>query len=112
MTEYQRINAAVLGAIAAAKQMKLIPYDTGNLSESIKVEREGNTFAIYVNVGNEDTRRGHAEGEAPYMKYTNEPWSNFAPPLRGKENPNEGWWERYADFVAHKIAELLGGTLK
>ena len=109
MTEYERIKSAVLDAVSDLKEHA--PYDTGNLKASVKVERLANTFVIYVDIGNEDTRAKRAKGEAPYMKYTNEPWSTFNPPLYGRQNPNEGWWDRSAERFAFIVAEKLKGVL-
>lgn len=98
MTETERVRRAFLNAVAAAK--KESPYDTGNLRLKGVKSVAGSEMKIYV-----DTTI------APYMKYTNEPWSNFGPPLRGKENPNEGWWEKAAEEVAYSMAKDLKGKL-
>lgn len=101
MTEAERIQRAFLRAVARAKNAS--PYRTGNLrifGVSSRVA-SGRELDIYVN-----------EQKAPYMKYTNEPWSNFKPPLRGKQNPNEGWWGRAARAAAQCLARELGGTLQ
>ena len=98
MTEAERIRRAFLLAVAAAK--KTSPYDTGNLRLKGVKTISGREMKIYV-----DTN------VAPYMKYTNEPWSKFAPPLRGKSNPNEGWWGRAADAAARSLAKELKGKL-
>ncbi len=52
------------------------------------------------------------ENIAPYMKYTNESWSNFKPPLQGKQNPNEGWFERMAADLAEIVRRNLGGRIE
>lgn len=98
MTEAERIRRSFLRAVAVAR--KTSPYDTGNLRTKGVKQIIGGEMKIYV-----DTNI------APYMKYTNEPWSNFAPPLRGKENPNEGWWEKAAEEVAYSMAKDLKGKL-
>ena len=110
MTEYERIQKAVLAGVVALKSAA--PKDTGNLAQSIKTRMLPNKMLIYVDVGNGDARKGYARGEAPYMKYTNESWSNFKPPLRGKKNPNERWFDDAVKDVALAIASALGGTLK
>lgn len=75
--------------------ISLAPRDTGNLAfNSIKLEIIGDTCRIYVD-----------ENQAPYMKYTNEPWQ------RGT-NPNEGWFERAVKQVAELIAASTKGVLK
>lgn len=74
------------------------PVDTGNLKyNAIRFEwHSDDEFVIYVN-----------EDIAHYMKYTNESWDNFRPPLQGKKNPNEGWWERSAKNIASWISTCL-----
>lgn len=100
MTDAERVQGAFLRAVAEVKRES--PYRTGNLrifGVSSRVAN-GRELDIYVN-----------EEEAPYMKYTNEPWSKFKPPLRGKKNPNEGWWGRAARAAARSLARDLGGDL-
>lgn len=78
------------------------PIDTGNLRFNALQMNVRKTLArIYVD-----------EKIAPYMKYTNENWNNFRPPLYGKQNPNEGWWDRTAEDAVHLLATLLGGTVQ
>ena len=98
MTEAERIRRAFLRAVAEVR--RTAPRRTGNLRRFGVKQIEGKEMKIYV-----DTT------EAPYMKYTNEPWSNFGPPLRGKKNPNEGWWGRAAQVAAHSMARDLKGRL-
>lgn len=78
------------------------PKDTGNLAyNSIRISKTGrNSWVIYVD-----------ENIAPYMKYTNENWNNFRPPLQGKKNPNEKWWNKNADKFAQRLAKSLGGKI-
>ena len=45
------------------------------------------------------------------MKYTNEAWGYFAPPLQGRTNPNEGWWDRAVAEVMDYIARELRGVI-
>ena len=96
--EAERIRRAFLRAVAEAR--KASPYDTGNLRTKGVKQVVGKEMKIYV-----DTKI------APYMKYTNEPWSKFKPPLRGKQNPNEGWWGRAAEAAARSLAKDLKGKL-
>lgn len=72
------------------------PVDTGNLRDyGVKLEiRDDFTARLYID-----------EEEAPYMKYTNEPWKH------GK-NPNEGWFDRAAQHIAQLIAERLKGDIR
>lgn len=48
-----------------------------------------------------------ADGIAPYMPYTNEPW--LSPRWNGKQNPNEGWWNDSIEFIVQYIGKRLGG---
>ena len=101
MTYADNIQRAILRAVAEAK--KKSPYDTGNLrNQGVKyVVHSQGELRIYID-----------ENEAPYMKYTNEPWDRFAPPLRGKKNPNQGWWGKAAEAVARSLARDLGGEIQ
>ena len=79
------------------------PIDTGNLSKNaIRYEfLDENTCKIYVD-----------ETIAPYMKYTNESWDNFRPPLYGKQNPNEKWWDnKSVESVVKTIGQLLADKI-
>lgn len=72
------------------------PVDTGHLREyGVQRVMYNNTCVLYID-----------ETEAPYMKYTNEPWNN------GKKNPNEGWFDRAAEQIAAYIANKLQGDIK
>lgn len=110
MTEYERIRDAAIAAQAAI--IHAAPEKTGNLKRSIKIRFEPYRIIIYVDVGNGDTRAERADGEAPYMKYTEESWDKFKPPLRGKENPHEGWFKAAVNTAANRMAELLGGVIR
>lgn len=101
MTDADKIQRAFIRAVKEAK--KKSPYRTGNLRRVAmkSTVASGSELDIYVETN-----------EAPYMKYTNESWSQFASPLRGKQNPNEGWWERAAQAAAWSIAHDLGGTIQ
>lgn len=83
---------------------KRAPKDTGNLAyNAIKVENKGNgVWEIWVDAEWET-------GIAPYMKYTNENWAQFGKPLNGKQNPNEGWFNRVAEEIVALIAKRLKG---
>jgi hypothetical protein len=81
---------------------KRAPKDTGNLAfNAINFYRkDANTFVIYVD-----------EKIAHYMKYTNENWSLFRPPLKGKKNPNEGWWQDTVQEILQYLIDKYGGEL-
>ena len=61
------------------------PKDTGNLAyNAIKLEQVAiGHIKIYVDCD-------FITGIAPYMIYTNEPWT--AAKWNGKQNPNDHWW--------------------
>ena len=86
---------------AVKKLRELAPKDTGNLAyNAIKKEILGEGhYIIYVD-----------EEVAPYMKYTEENWGQFAPPLQGKQNPNEGWFNRACDIIISLIREELSAN--
>lgn len=74
---------------------------SGDLAfNAIKYEMpDPDTFIIYVD-----------ESIASYMPYTNEPWISYK--WGGKKNPNEGWWQRAAAYVAMIVAQVTGGELR
>lgn len=78
----------------------ITPIDTGNLAdEALQYRWEGTTFHMWVD-----------EDKAPYMVYTNEVW--ISPKWKGKQNPNQGWWEEAYEFLAHWIAYRLKGEIQ
>ncbi len=79
----------------------IAPYDTGNLSaNAIKLERTGvREWRLYVD-----------QNVAPYMPYTNEPWTS--PHWGGKQNPNEQWWNKSITEFMRRLVQSLGGELK
>ena len=96
--EFTIICSKVVEAIRS-----VAPYDTGKLSkDAIRYEfLDDNTCKIYVD-----------ENIASYMKYTNESWDNFRPPLYGKQNPNERWWDNKAvESVVKTIGQLLADKI-
>lgn len=73
---------------------------TGNMAfNALQYRREGNTFVIYVD-----------DRIAPYVPYTNEPWT--AARWHGKENPNEGWWQRFYEEFYRRFAAEINGEIK
>lgn len=92
---------------AVAILRKRAPKDTGNLAyNGIRIEfTNKDECHIYVD-------DDWITGIAPYMKYTNENWSEFKPPLRGKKNPNEGWWDNAVQAVITELANILQGELQ
>lgn len=64
----------------------------------------------YTNFDTVDDRHFVIKVDVDYAKYTNEPW--ISPYWRGKQNPNEGWFQRAALAYAEALATALGGTIK
>lgn len=73
---------------------------TGNMVyQAFRYVRVNNEMLVYV------------DGDiAPYVPYTNEPW--IAAFWGGRKNPNEGWWQRFVNEFAIRLAAELGGELK
>jgi len=96
-----RLNVERAFHKALAKLKQKSPQDTGNLRyNAIKGEwMDEKTFHIYVD-----------EKLAPYMVYTNEPWTS--PYWRGKKNPNEHWWNSTIQEILRMISNNLQGILK
>ena len=95
------IDAYTLAQIACSAVFRpRVPVDTGNMAlNATMVERISPTEArIYVN-----------SEIAPYVVYTNEPW--ISPHWKGKQNPNEKWFEKATEQVVNYIAGALGGAI-
>ena len=96
---FARFKAACEESIAVVRRA-VVPKDTGNLAyNAIQFEWIGTKFHWWVN-----------EDIAPYMVYTNEPWTS--PRWHGKKNPNEGWWERAVELFTRTLAAKLKGEIK
>lgn len=102
-TDEARIELALIDALQRGRD--LIPKDTGNMAyNATLLARVGNNqWEIYVSGDG-------THGIAPYAPFTTEPW--ISPRWHGKRNPNEGWWQRFADFIATEVAKTLGGTVE
>lgn len=96
------IKAAFAQVKAVTPVNKRNTKSRGNLKE----------FGVKFELGQEEAHLYIDEKIAPYMKYTNEPWYNFAPPLFGKENPNEFWFDDAALGAIVYIQHLTGGTFR
>lgn len=91
--EYQEIIAQIrVGAANIALDFG-VPVRSGDLKRSFKLTSAGNAIEIATNI--------------EYMPYTNEPW--LSPKWKGRNNPNEGWFEESTEFMAQMIARHLGG---
>lgn len=98
MTRQDIINAA----ISTVEEMREghVPIDTGNMAfESLKYKITNKEIVIYI-----DTKI------APYVPYTNEPW--ISPKWKGKKNPNEGWWDEFAQEFISRFNRKIQGTIK
>ena len=77
-----------------------VPRDKGNMAfHALRFEADNSV--IHISVDNDI---------APYVPYTNEPW--ISPKWNGKQNPNEGWWDRFAAEFARRLASSLNGRLE
>ena len=77
-----------------------VPHKTGNLANNaIYYYVQGDKFVVQV-----------SDYTAPYVPYTNEPW--ISPKWNGKKNPNQWWWQKFADEFARRLANALKGELK
>lgn len=101
--DIKRFNAIMdnLKADALERVKRLTPVRTGNLQNSVRARDLPNGgFEIYI-----DTV------QAPYAKYTIEPWTDGR--FNGKPNPNEGWSEDAAKiFIRETKAKLNASTIK
>lgn len=87
--------------LCVRKLRELSPKKTGNLAYNAIQFRFVNedTCEIYVN-----------EDIAPYMPYTNEPWTS--PKWGGKKNPNEKWFDKAVETVAALMSQTVRGEMK
>jgi hypothetical protein len=77
------------------------PEKTGNLkNNAIKFERINKSeYRIYID-----------ESVAPYMPFTNEPWTSDY--WNGKKNPNEKWFDRATEYIVEYLASINRGKAK
>ncbi len=108
MTKQQIINA-VISVVEEMRGTEFVPNpetrykpggSTGNLAfNALQYKIENRRIVVYF-----DTKL------APYIPYTNEPW--LSPFWEGKQNPNEGWWDRFAAEFADRLNKKLRGKMK
>lgn len=73
---------------------------TGNMAfNGLRYAIQGNQFIIWID-----------DPIAPYAPYTEYPWTS--PYWGGKKNPNEGWWERFREEFARRLAAKLKGEIR
>lgn len=95
----QNIIDAVIQTVEELRK-DYVPRDIGNMAfNSLKYKVEGNYVIIYI-----DTNI------APYVPYTNEPW--ISPKWNGKKNPNQDWWDVFANEFIQRFNTRLRGTIK
>lgn len=74
------------------------PVRTGNLAATITPDNN----SLVITIGDENVQ---------YAPYTNESWDNFAPPLKGHKNPNEGWINKALDAALPIVDKFLAGSV-
>ncbi len=95
----QNIIDAVIQTVEELRK-EYVPRDTGNMAfNSLKYKVEGNYVIIYI-----DTNI------APYLPHANEPW--LSPKWNGKQNPNQDWWDVFANEFIQRFNTRLRGTIK
>ncbi len=102
MTKQEIIDA--VGEIVAEMRddKQWVPRDTGNLADhGIDVE-DTNVTQGYIHITITE--------EAPYAPFTNEPWISAY--WNGKKNPNEGWFQRFAEELTRRLAAKLKGVIR
>lgn len=98
MTRQKIIDAAIQTVEELRKDY--VPRDTGNMAfNALRYKVEGNYVVVYI-----DTNI------SPYVPYTNEPW--ISPKWNGKQNPNQDWWDVFANEFVSRLTEKLGGIIK
>lgn len=98
MTKQKIIDAAV--AVLESMRTEFVPYDTGNMAlHALSYEINNNVIDIKID-----------PAIAPYVPYTNEPW--LSPKWHGKQNPNEGWWQRFAEEFIRRFTTAIKGELR
>ena len=97
MTKQEVVNAA----ISVVEELRsMVPRDTGNMAyNALRYELQGDVLDITVKAD-----------IAPYVYFTNEPW--VSPKWNGKQNPNEGWWQRFVEEFSRRLATKLKGELR
>ena len=82
------------------------PYATGNMHDSIRVEKVkdggisgGGEYRVII-----------PADLVPYVVYTNEKW--VSPYWKGKSNPNEHWVDKAVQEIVQRLATILDGTFE
>ena len=93
-TKDLKIKLDILMNQALIIVQSMSPYRSGDLSRSFKLNLIDGGFEISTDMS--------------YMPYTNEKW--ISPQWRGRENPNEGWFQETTEYVVRYITVNLGGN--
>ena len=98
ITQEQAVEIAV--SIVNQMRKEYVPRDTGNMAfNALQYDVQNGILTIYID-----------ENIAPYVPYTNEPW--ISPKWNGKQNPNEGWWERFTAEFTKRFANKIRGVIR
>lgn len=86
----------LLRAVEKAQRLiqSLSPVRSGELKNSIDLLATANGYEIVV--------------KAPHMVYTEEAW--VSPQWRGRDNPNEGWFQEAIELAFRLIQSELGAS--
>lgn len=96
----QELFKICIEVLEGLRQPAYIPWDTDNMAtHGLQYRIEGDQFHIWMDFD-----------EAPYVPYTNEPWTS--PKWNGKKNPNEGWWQVWAETFSNRLAQKLRGKVE
>lgn len=108
---YKRANILKKLFLISSKSMKM--FGLGSYDRFFRMTIKG-VKSIFKDKKRKDNavkeskgKKKRADGIAPYMPYTNEPW--LSPRWNGKQNPNEGWWNDSIEFIVQYIGKRLGG---
>ena len=101
MTRQDIINTAI--SVVEDMRGEYVPTDTGNMAyNALQYRVDGDQFIVWIDCDK-------VGGIAPYAPYTNEPW--LSPKWNGKQNPNEGWWQRFVEEFTRRLALKLRGEV-
>lgn len=103
----QRVIEACIATVEELRPSFFVPNpktrgktSTGNMAiNALQYRIVNDVFDVYID-----------DAIAPYVYFTNEEW--ISPRWRGKKNPNEGWWERFYQEFAKRLAVKLQGDIR
>lgn len=107
ITQQQAVDIAL--SIVEEMRMEWVPNyktrykkggSTGNMAfMALLYKLENGILTIYID-----------ENIAPYVPYTNEAW--LSSKWHGKQNPNQGWWDRFVAEFTRRFANRLKGVIR